>query len=299
MLALICGSGMLPVAIAGAQTLPPLICALEGFEPDRLAPDLVFRLETLGTLLQQLTDRGVDEVCFCGAIKRPQIDPSKLDAATLPLVPIVMQNIGKGDDGALRALMALFQDKGFAVRGAHEVAPSLLPSSGILTARQPAPQTEADVRAALGALADMGARDLGQACVVRNGVVLAREDESGTDALLRSVSAKSTSAQAEDPFFWAMDQAGELLENAADWLAGADNDRDDRAASEGIMFKAPKPGQDRRADLPTIGPQTALGVAQAGLSGIVIEAGGVMVLEQDATIKVMDQLNLFLWVRAP
>lgn len=66
MLAIIAGQGRLPGLIAGAQPAPPLICALAGFEPEGIAPDLVFRLETLGTLLQQLQARGVTEICLAG-----------------------------------------------------------------------------------------------------------------------------------------------------------------------------------------------------------------------------------------
>ena len=67
MLAIIAGQGRLPGLIAGAQPAPPLICALAGFEPEGIAPDLVFRLETLGTLLQQLQARGAEIVAALSA----------------------------------------------------------------------------------------------------------------------------------------------------------------------------------------------------------------------------------------
>ncbi|MYF89777.1 MAG: LpxI family protein, partial [Boseongicola sp. SB0676_bin_33] len=67
--------------------------------------------------------------------------------------------------------------------------------------------------------------------------------------------------------------------------------------SGGIFAKAPKPGQDRRVDLPTIGPGTATCVADAGLGGIVIEAGGVMVLDREESVQVADDAGIFLWVR--
>jgi DUF1009 family protein len=68
-------------------------------------------------------------------------------------------------------------------------------------------------------------------------------------------------------------------------------------ARSGVMYKAPKPGQDRRADLPVIGPGTAEGAAKAGLAGIIIEANGVMVLNYDETLRRLDAEGLFLWVR--
>ena len=65
----------------------------------------------------------------------------------------------------------------------------------------------------------------------------------------------------------------------------------------GILFKAPKPGQDRRADLPVIGPGTANAAIRAGLDGIVIEAGGVMALDLPQVVELLDQAGRFLWVR--
>jgi len=68
-------------------------------------------------------------------------------------------------------------------------------------------------------------------------------------------------------------------------------------ARGGILFKAPKPGQDRRADLPVIGPDTARNVVAAKLSGIVIEDGGVMVLDLPQVRRILDAAGAFLWVR--
>ncbi|PJE34497.1 DUF1009 domain-containing protein, partial [Pseudooceanicola lipolyticus] len=98
MLAIIAGQGRLPGLIAGAQPAPPLICALAGFEPEGLAPDLVFRLETLGTLLQQLQARGVTEICLAGAVRRPPVDPAAIDTATRPLIPRLTAALSRGDD---------------------------------------------------------------------------------------------------------------------------------------------------------------------------------------------------------
>ena len=64
-----------------------------------------------------------------------------------------------------------------------------------------------------------------------------------------------------------------------------------------MFFKAPKPTQDRRADLPIIGPDTVDAVAAAGLTGIILEAGGVMVLHLDRVVAACEARGLFLWVR--
>ena len=95
---------------------------------------------------------------------------------------------------------------------------------------------------------------------------------------------------ASDPVSWLIDRTDALLGDAADWLSGQDG-------REGFLYKAPKPGQDRRVDLPLIGPRTVAGVEAAGLSGIVIEHGGVMVLHPQRTLAALDRAGLFLWVR--
>lgn len=82
-----------------------------------------------------------------------------------------------------------------------------------------------------------------------------------------------------------------------DWMLASLKARTDGPG--GLFFKAPKPGQDNRVDLPTIGPDTVAAIVEAGLHGIVIEAGGVMVLDLDRTIAEADAARRFLWVREP
>jgi hypothetical protein len=101
------------------------------------------------------------------------------------------------------------------------------------------------------------------------------------------------------PFSGLMDMAADAAGAAADWLTGGPRGPavapvDGRG---GILFKAPKPGQERRADLPVIGVETARRAARTGLSGIVIEAGGVMVLDLPQVLQILDARDLFLWVR--
>jgi DUF1009 family protein len=64
--------------------------------------------------------------------------------------------------------------------------------------------------------------------------------------------------------------------------------------------KAPKPGQDRRFDLPSIGPRTIELVASASLAGLAVAAGSTMIAEADQAIAAADRKNLFVvGVREP
>ena len=132
-LALIAGRGGLPARVAAAQAEPPLVCAYEGCAPDGLKPDLTFRLETLGSLLAHLLGVGIRDVCLCGAIDRPTLDPAKLDIRTAPLVPQFKQALAAGDNGALEVIKTIFEDHGLRVVGADELVPDLIADSGVFS----------------------------------------------------------------------------------------------------------------------------------------------------------------------
>lgn len=297
--AIICGRGELPGLVA-AELEDPFVCALTGNLPDGLEPQMVFRLEHLGTVIETLKSRGISDVCFCGAVSRPEIDIAQIDAATMPLVPMLQRAVQPGDDGALRAIIAVFEHAGFDVKGAHQIAPGLLPPLGCATQTQPDAQVAAELDLARQVLADMAQIDEGQSCVIRGAQVLSREDARGTDAMLADLAQpqRNQMPPADDPFSWVMDAVGDVLDDTADWLSGEAAEKARLKGAHGLLVKAPKPGQDRRADLPTIGPETIKGAARAGLRGVVIEAEGVMVLHRTRVMSMCDQAGLFLDVRA-
>lgn len=282
MLALIAGEGRLPELLMvqlDAQEMPYRLCCLDGHEPPMVSdrPVTRFRIETLGSFLTELANAGVEQVCLAGRIDRPVIDPALIDARTAPLVPRITAALQGGDGAALGIVTQLFEERGITVVSAQDIRPDLLPPAGVLTSRQPDAAHEDDATRGFDIIAAMAAVDVGQACVVADGQALAIEALPGTDRMLTSLAEIGDS-------------------DHGDWIAR----RMARARSRGggILVKAAKPGQDRRVDLPTVGPDTIRNAHAAGLEGIVIEAGSVMVLDQQTTVVEADRLGLFLWVRA-
>lgn len=264
-LAIIAGAGRLPAAVAAASG-SALICALDGFRPEGLSPDLTFRVERLVPFFHALEDAGVTDVTFAGAVQRPRLDPALFDPATAQLVPRLLAAMQQGDDATLRAVIGLFDEAGFAIRGTAAIAPDLVPGVGIL-AGTPSDRDEADANRAAEIVAALGAVDVGQGCVVVQGLCLAVEALPGTDAMLAQVAS--------------------LPEQL----------RPDPAKGRGLFYKAPKPGQDLRIDLPTIGPATVQAVARAGLGGIAWQAGGVICLELPEMKRLAAETGLWLWGR--
>lgn len=261
--AIIAGAGRLPAALAAALD-DPLVCALDGFTPEGLAVDQVFRVERLVPFLRSLGDAGVDRVVFAGAVRRPRLDPSLFDPATAQMVPRLLAAMQAGDDATLRAVIAIFEEMGFAVVGAQDLAPDLLPGPGVLTGA-PSEADRADAARAAAIVAALGAVDVGQGAVVAQGLCLAVETLPGTDAML-------------------------------DWVAQTAR-RPDPKGARGVFYKAPKPGQDRRIDLPAIGLDTLARAHAAGLAGIAFAAGGVILLDRAALLAEAARLGLFLWAR--
>jgi DUF1009 family protein len=260
MLALIAGQGDLPATVAASQKAPPLICALDGFAPAGLSVDLTFRIETLGSFLADLKGRGVTQVCLCGSIARPPVDPSRIDAATLPLVPRMLAAIQSGDDAALRTVMDILEDHDFEVLGAHQIAPDIVIGEGVLSAASPDSRMQEDAARGAALLSALAPFDVGQACVCGAGRILAIEGAGGTDHMLASLPEVARTGAA-------------------------------------ILVKWAKDGQDLRADMPAIGPETITSIKAAGLAGLCVQAGRVILLHPEETVARANSAGLVLWSR--
>ena len=302
MIALIAGQGALPQVVAQALTGQDWqLCALEGYAPSVPGPLKTFRIETLGSFIAGLKRDGVTRVCFAGAIARPPIDATQIDAETLPLVPRMLQALQAGDDGALRTVISFFEEAGIVVVGAQEIVPELLPPEGVLVGA-PSDQDKADVKRARQVHAAMSAVDVGQGCVVARGQVLAVEALPGTDWMLRSLRPPASTlppAQRDpgDPLEWAFG-------SVSDWLSGPDAPAATKPVayfarpSGGIFYKGAKPGQDARIDMPVIGPETVRRVAEAQLNGIVLQAGGAFILDVNTTTQEAEKAGIFISVES-
>lgn len=241
-----------------------MVAALDGFLPEGLVPDQVFRIERLMPFLKALGDAGIAQVIFAGAVQRPRLDPALFDPMTALMVPRMLAAIQAGDDATLRVVIELFEDSGLQVVGVADIAPDLVPSEGVLCGEPRAADTR-DADRAAGIVAALGTVDVGQAAVVAEGLCLALEALPGTDAMLDFVA-----------------------QTAA---------RPDPARPRGVLWKAPKPGQDWRIDLPTLGVETVRRAAAAGLAGIAWQAGGVILLDRAAMVTAAQAAGLFLWAR--
>lgn len=266
-LAIFAGRDDLPKRIAEAQAAagrPYLVISFPADTRPWMAahPHQVHAYEKVGRVFRALRAAGVRDVIFAGATNRPRLRPWRADWAALRVAARVLRLLRRGDDALLRGLAQIFEAEGFRVQPPEAFLPDLGVSAGVLTAGLPTAADRADAVRAAGILTALGPHDVGQAAVVAHGLCLGLEAIEGTDALLSRVAALPP---------------------------------EKRGAPGGVLLKLPKAGQDRRLDLPAIGPQTVAGAAAARLSGIVVEAGAALVLERDETVAAAEAAGLFLW----
>ncbi|WP_112322591.1 LpxI family protein [Oceanibium sediminis] len=273
-LAIVAGSGVLPRLLAEhcrRIRRSYLVVVFEGVTLDWAEdhPTLPAVFEKPGRLFASLRQFGATEVTFAGGITRPRLSPIRFDMKAIRMAPQLFRALRSGDDAALRIVAGIFEAEGLKIVGAHTLLSGLIARPGVLGRTRPSEADKADAARAHDLVQALGKLDVGQGAVVAQGICLGLETIQGTDSMLDVV------AQTAAPF------------------------RPDPDGARGVLLKAPKPGQDWRSDLPAIGPSTVDRAHAAGLAGIVVQAGGVLILGEEETIARADALGLFLWAREP
>ncbi len=265
-LGIIAGNGDLPKLIAEEKrrgSEPPFVVQFKGLEVDWSSEHDHFtaRFEHPEKLFEALTEAGCKQVAMAGGMQRPELNPSSFDPTFSAIMPKLTKAMSQGDDAALKVVLEMFETAGFEVVAPHDALSDLLLDEGCVTLAQPTDYDVDDTARALAILATTGPLDIGQGCVVAGGLCLGIETLQGTAALLEFVAQTDPALRPE----------------------------------RGLLMKAPKPGQERRVDLPAIGPDTMDQLARARLSGIVIPAKSVLVINRPEVFARADKLGLFIW----
>ncbi|WP_417826654.1 LpxI family protein [Thalassospira povalilytica] len=262
-LGIIAGGGALPARLASAaQTAGRAVFVVK---LDRHAddpeldqyPGITARLGAAAKILDAMRDNACQDVVLAGKVARPSFTAIRPDwrAAKL-LMKVGMKALG--DDGLLRLVGQELEREGFRLVGAHEILTDLAVSEGVLGTIKPDDQALSDARHGLRVARILGQADVGQGCVVQQGLVLALEAIEGTD---------------------------EMVRRSANYR---------RDGVGGVLVKSSKPQQDKRLDLPAIGLTTVEEAHKAGLRGIALLAGGTMIIDRSAVIERADRLGMFV-----
>jgi UDP-2,3-diacylglucosamine hydrolase len=268
-LAILCGGGSFPGAVAESvkrRGRRPVMFALRGWADPAVVERYTHHwcaIGQAGRFFRLARAEGCREAVFIGTLLRPALTQLRPDWYMLRLMPRIAAVFRGGDDRMLSGIAALFEEGGVRIVGVGEVAPDILVPQGLLGRHAPSERDRGDIALGLKLIATLGSFDIGQAVVVADGHVVAVEASEGTDNMLLRVAQLRSEGRFTKP------------------------------SGVGVLVKAPKPGQDRRFDLPAIGPQTIENVARAGLGGLAVAAGSAIVAEPDKMSATADQAKIF------
>lgn len=268
-LAILAGGGSLPLEVAEAARLSGRRVVVVGIrgEADKAIEALGAQWVEwgqVGRLFDLLAAENCRDLLLVGGVvRRPDFRSVASDFGTVRRLPKILAALSGGDDGLLRRVISLLESEGLRVLSVLDVAPALVLGSGPVGRRSPDDAHRADIARGLALLAALGPFDVGQAAVVAGGRIVAIEGAEGTDALIDR--------------YREVRKAGRVARDA-----------------NGVLVKAAKPQQDRRVDLPVIGPETVRRAADAGLAGIAAESGRVLVVRRQETRAAADAAGLFV-----
>jgi DUF1009 family protein len=269
-LAIICGGGSFPGAVADAvarRGRRPVMFGIKGWADTAVIGRYAHHwiaIGQVGRFLRLARAENCREVLFIGTVLRPPITHLRLDWQTIRAMPGLIRAYRGGDDKLISGVATIAENGGLRVVGVRDVAPEVLIPTGVIGRHQPSERDRADIARALKVIAALGPFDVGQAAVVADNNVLAVEAAEGTDNMLARIVELRRLGRVTSP------------------------------PGTGVLVKAPKPGQDRRFDLPSIGPRTIENVARAGLAGLAVTAGSTMVAEAGKVTAAADGEGIFL-----
>lgn len=268
-LGIVCGAGEFPIAVADAVAKtgrPVVLIGFYGYATSAIErfPHEWTHFGAFGKLVALLRKHKARDVVAVGSVYRPRLRDFRLDLLTLRILPRLAKLYRGGDDHLLSGVVDMVNEFGFHMMSVADIAPNMTVPEGVLGRHRPSAEDEIDVRFGHALLRALGPFDVGQAAVVFGRRVLTIEAAEGTTGMMTRLVDMRASGKLRLP------------------------------EKAGVFVKAPKPGQDRRIDLPAVGVETVTQAAKAGLRGIAVEAGGTIVPDLAAMIRAADAAGIFL-----
>jgi len=256
---LIAGNGRFPLLFAeNARRLGYRVSAvaLSG-EADPALERAVDRIHwvvlgQLGKLIKAFKQDGVRQAVMVGGVRKTHLF-SDVKPDLRSLALLRRVTIPK-DDALLRAIAAELEDEGIRIRESTFGLDGLLVENGTLTRRGPTRKERRDIEFGWEMAEAVGRLDIGQCVVVKDCVVVAVEAVEGSDDAIR--------------------RGGKLARGGA------------------VVVKRFKPQQDRRFDLPAVGPGTIQAMIESGAAVLAIEAGKAVFLDREEAIEAADEAGI-------
>ena len=269
-IAIICGNGAFPYEIAGllqSKGVHVHLLGIEGEAQPQITrfPHTMLEWEKIGALFRTLKRDDIQDAVLVGGIsQRPDLKLMKLDWGAWRTLPDILRIMLSGDNSALTGAIEIFEKRGVRIRGLAELVPEILVKPGANSKKRPVKRDLERIAHGAEVIGVLGPYDIGQGAVVFGKRVVAVEGVEGTDAMLQRVADLKSQGRLPD-------------------------------VTGGVLVKRLKPGQDMRADLPAIGPQTITNLIDAKLSGVDVEAGKSIIGRREETLMRANEAEIFVY----
>ncbi len=212
------------------------------------------KLGQFGKVGEALRAGGAHEVVMLGSITKARFFRDAMLDAVG--LALIAKVAVRSDDNLLRAIADGLSERGLPVIDPTPYLADRLAPEGVIGKHRPTDEELADARFGLELARAVGRLDLGQTVVVKDRCGIAVEALEGTDACIR--------------------RGGELAKEGA------------------VVVKAVKPQQDRRFDLPAVGPDTVDVLREARARVLAVEAGATLAMDLDRMIEKADKAKIVL-----
>lgn len=184
-LGIIAGGGTLPRDLCLAVQAQNIECHVIGFKgyTNFVTPDFWGKIDKSSKIIAYLNHHKIKDIVFIGAIDRPNIWQLRPDWITFKFFFTAWIK-SLGDSSLLSAARTELQKMGFTLHGIHSFMPELLMPEDILGKVEIHNTPHDDIYLGVKEALEWGASDKGQAVIVNNGEVIAREDSNGTNYMI-------------------------------------------------------------------------------------------------------------------
>ena len=214
-------------------------------------------LGQFGKIINILKKNKCKKVLFAGKVQKPKFSKLRLDLKGVYYMPRIIKMSKLGDAAVLKEIINILKKEKISTISSLFFNPELTLKKGNYTKTTPNKEDKADIKKAINTLNKLGRYNFSQGTVVRNRKILAIEQSSGTQKMLKKC-------------------------------------KSNKFKNKGVLVKFPKKKQDLRIDLPTIGLKTLKQCKSAGLKGIVLKSKQNIFLERKKSINFANKNKMFI-----
>ena len=218
----------------------------------------LFKPYDISHIFNYLKKNNLTKIVIAGKVNRGNLSKLIFDKIGVKIFAEIVK-IGFNDNNIYSAIIKVIEENGFEIISPNEIIEDILAQKGNITNTLIDEEVDADIKKGVAILKGIIGYDIGQALIIDNSLVLGVEAAEGTNELI----SRCTKYKNKN--------------------------------NSGVLIKLCKPHQDKRVDLPCIGPDTIKNIAKNAYKGIVVEAKKSIILASKDTIRLANENKIFIY----